>query len=345
MTIDIKISIALDNAFKRDRQSGKKLSDGLAQLLVLLLTLLSLNGQAQTADHYLLSERIIERVANGRTDGRGHLRIYGPKGPAQGHVVLVPSLGRGVEDFTEIYGSSLTSELARHDFCVVLLQPRGIGSSARGQGSRNRRLSVFAEDIRGALDEIGVAQAHIAGHAFGNRVARAFATQFPERVQDVTLLAAGGQRPLSPEQAQVLTGIFSSDTPEQRRPLVARAFFADPEQADIWLDGWHPEAATLQIEAALQPDVDFRRAGEKPLLILQPAQDFIAPSGSAGKLLKRELGELATYRQVSNSGHALLPEQPVVVAQQLIAFISLRSAPAGAGPVYCLPDAAHSPLQ
>lgn len=343
MTIDVKTGIALENAFQRDRQSGKRLSSTLAQLLILPLMLLSLDGQAQTADHYLLSERMIKRVANGQDDGQGHLRIYGPKGPAQGHVVLVPSLGRGVEDFTEVYGSSLTSKLARHDFCVVLLQPRGIGKSTLGQGSRNRRLSVFAEDIRGALDEIGVAQAHIAGHAFGNRVARAFATQFPERVQDVTLLAAGGQRPLSTKQAQVLTGIFSSDTPEQRRPLVARAFFADPEQADIWLDGWHPEAAALQIEAALQPDVDFRRAAEKPLLILQPAQDFIAPAASAGELLNRELGDQATYREVLDSGHALLPEQPAVVAQQLIAFISLRSVPAG--PVYCLPDIAQSPLQ
>jgi pimeloyl-ACP methyl ester carboxylesterase len=166
-------------------------------------------------------------------------------------------------------------------------------------------------------------------------VARAFAHEHPERTIDVVLLAAGGQSPLSTEQAQTLTGIFSATARDERRALIAKGFFADPQNADVWLDGWYPAAANLQIQAALKPDIDFRLGGGRPVLIVQPADDFIAPAADAGKPLKAALGELAMYLEVGNSGHALLPEQPEVVARSVINFINKHSGDSGSEPPRC----------
>ena len=57
-----------------------------------------------------------------------------------------------------------------------------------------------------------------------------------------------------------------------------------------------------------------------PILDVQGRDDAIAPNtGSA--LLREELGDRVTTVVISNAGHALLPEQPVAVADAMLAFI------------------------
>ena len=67
-------------------------------------------------------------------------------------------------------------------------------------------------------------------------------------------------------------------------------------------------------------DVDFIAAGGKPILLIQPLDDFIAPPEDAGQLLKELLGDQVSYREIDNAGHALLPEQPDAVANQIINY-------------------------
>lgn len=79
-------------------------------------------------------------------------------------VVLLPSLGRGAEDFDDI-----APRLA-HACRVVTPQPRGIGASSGPMTGVT--LHDYARDVAAVIDNEGGGSALIGGHAFGNFVAR-----------------------------------------------------------------------------------------------------------------------------------------------------------------------------
>ena len=270
-----------------------------------------------TAETYLLEETI---VAPKYTDASISVRIYGQNAEKGEYVVPIPSLGRGIEDFTELYGSDLTTELVQSGYRVVLIQPRGIGDSIGDLNPSNVSMSLLVDDIKQTLDGLNIAEAHFIGHAFGNRLSRAFATLYPENVSSVTLLAAGGQVPLTDDQENTLRGIFATDG-DDRLALVDLGFFAEGNDPIIWLEGWFVETAEAQGYAAQTTDINFIEAGGKPILLVQPVEDFIAPPEDAGRLLIDTLGDQITYVEVIKAGHALLPEQPKLVASIVISYL------------------------
>jgi pimeloyl-ACP methyl ester carboxylesterase len=68
---------------------------------------------------------------------------------------------------------------------------------------------------------------------------------------------------------------------------------------------------------------EWCRGGDVPILILQPLNDAMMPV-AAGKAAAAELGDRATYAEIPNAGHAILPEQPEIVARHLIDFLRLH---------------------
>lgn len=275
---------------------------------------------AKSADDFVLLDELVVR-----SDGdESHVRVYANEDLAQQgeYVVMLPSLGRGVEDFTEEYGSNLVTRLVQAGYQVVLIQPRGIGESTGDITPGTVTLQTLVDDIKQVLDALGIAQAHFVGHAFGNRVARSFATLYPDYVVDVTLLAAGGQVPPPDEVVQIIYAIFFTADDEERLGYIETAFFAPGGDASVWLYGWNTPAALAQSFAVQFPDVDFIDAGLKPILLIQPADDFIAPPEDAGLLLAELLGDQVTYVEIAHTGHALLPERPNVVAARMIAYFA-----------------------
>jgi len=100
-------------------------------------------------------------------------------------VVLLPSWARGTPDFAD-----LMATLAESGFRAIAVNPRGIEGST---GALNGiTVHDLAADVAGVLEALDAVPAHIIGHAFGNRIARCLATDRPELVKTVTLLAAGG---------------------------------------------------------------------------------------------------------------------------------------------------------
>src|SRR5262249_37038274 len=87
----------------------------------------------------------------------------------QGHpIVLLPSLGRGAEDF-----DAIAERLAAASFRVLRPQPRGIGESRGPMAGID--LHSYAADIAAVIEHDGGGPAFVVGHAFGNRVARMLA--------------------------------------------------------------------------------------------------------------------------------------------------------------------------
>src|SRR5690348_941892 len=77
-------------------------------------------------------------------------------------IVLLPSLGRGAEDFDLI-----AQRLAADGFRVLRPQPRGIGASRGPMSGIN--LHDYANDVAAAIEHAGAGPAFVVGHAFGNR--------------------------------------------------------------------------------------------------------------------------------------------------------------------------------
>src|SRR6266851_1652535 len=101
-------------------------------------------------------------------------------------VVLLPSRGRDSEDF-----DAVAAGIARAGYRVLRPQPRGAGRSTGPM--KNLTLHDFANDVAAVIEHEGKGPAVIAGHAFGNWVARMTAMDHPQLVRGVVILAAAAK--------------------------------------------------------------------------------------------------------------------------------------------------------
>lgn len=237
-------------------------------------------------------------------------------------VVLLASLARPTSDFNE-----LATALAREGYRTLAIESRGIGGSEGGGPLPEPTLHDLAGDVAAVLDASDLPpgeRVHLVGHAFGNRVARTTAADHPERVQSVALVAAGGGAPIPLPIQRALLGSCLSFLPRSiHESALRRAFFAArSEIPDYWRVGWTYWGGMAQIAAArATPSEDFWSAGEAPLLVIQADDDTIAPPEDAGFPLRDQFPDRVTLVRVPNAGHALLPEQPAVIEQSLLAFL------------------------
>ena len=233
-----------------------------------------------------------------------------------GAVVLIASLGRGATDF-----DTLAVPLVDAGYQVICPEPRGVGRSAIGPA--NPTLADLADDIAAVIRVVAdTVPVTVGGHAFGNRVARMVATTAPELVDRVVLFACGGKIPPAPDAARALVAVFddSLSSPDHMR-AVQTAFFAPGNDPTVWDRGWYGPTAAIQRHASgAVAAAQWWSAGRASVLVIQPADDVIAPPGNALDIIG-QLGDRATLVTIANAGHALLPEQPDAVADALIHWL------------------------
>ena len=87
-------------------------------------------------------------------------------------VIMFASLGREASDFNE-----LAQSLADNGYHVLLVQPPYIDDAV--PSAREPNLFDLAKDVQPILSRLDQ-PAILLGHAFGNRLARAVATQYPD---------------------------------------------------------------------------------------------------------------------------------------------------------------------
>jgi pimeloyl-ACP methyl ester carboxylesterase len=251
-----------------------------------------------------------------RTDANGRLVTIAAtvrgKGPL---VVLVPSLGRGASDFDD-----LATRISAAGFQTAAVDPRGAGQS-RGP-SEGVTMFDLADDFgmvaRGLSDKPAV----FIGHAHGNRIVRALASRRPEQVSRLILLAAGGQVKMEPEVQAALKDVFVETlSPQQHLAAVKTAFFAPGNDPSVWRGGWYPEVAAEQTAAgAATPTGEWLDGGHAPILIVQADHDRVAAPANA-EALKSAHPDRVTVVTLPNAGHAMLPEQPTLIAKVVIDYL------------------------
>ncbi|MEM7139887.1 MAG: alpha/beta hydrolase [Actinomycetota bacterium] len=251
--------------------------------------------------------------------------IDGPAGPIQvweygsgEPVLLIPSLGRGAADFED-----LARRLAYAGYHAIYPEPRGINGSTGDL--TDLTMADLAADAAAVIHAVGGGPVTVVGHAFGNRVARMTATEYPHLIESVVLLACGGLVRPSPEHEGALQKVFDVElTDDEHRAVVDQAFFAPGNDASVWSDGWHGVVAAHQGAAtATQPVEYWWGAGGKEIHVVQPADDVMAVPENAHRICE-EFGDRASMVTVKNAGHALLPEQPEAVEVALRSWLTRR---------------------
>jgi pimeloyl-ACP methyl ester carboxylesterase len=235
-------------------------------------------------------------------------------------VILLPSRGRGSEDF-----DAVAAGIAAAGFRVLRPQPRGAAASTGP--TKGLTLHDFARDMAEIIKHEGGGPAVMVGHAFGNWVARMTAVDYPQLVRGVVIVAAAakaypngfaGARELS--EAVRLAG--DTKLPDEERLKYLRmAFFAPGHDASGWLQGWYGGADEAQSAAGrATKQSEWWSGGTVPLLDLQAANDPFKPAAMSNEM-RDEFGDRVTIVVIANASHALMPEQPAAVVDAIVGWM------------------------
>lgn len=255
--------------------------------------------------------------------GDARLVIHGPvriqyfDAGAGEPVVLVPGFARSSSDFNE-----LAAALHAAGYRTLQVELRGMGASHAPTLPR-ATLHDFAADIAAVIDDAAAGPAHIVGRALGNRIARMAAHVHPDRVRSLTLLSAGGQfRPTRWVLVRYLLGNVALVPAKMRRRLVEPLLYADGNRMPEFLNyrARYAARSRQRYAARVAPEDNWWRGGDAPMLVLHGEHDKIAPIANA-RFLRESCGDRVRLVEIPAAGHALLHEQPAVIAESLVSFL------------------------
>jgi pimeloyl-ACP methyl ester carboxylesterase len=233
-----------------------------------------------------------------------------------GHpIVLLPSLGRGAADFDLI-----AEQLVQAGYRVLRPQPRGIGQSSGPLTGID--LHDYTADVAAVIAHENAGPAFVVGHAFGNRVARMLATDRPDLVRAIALVAANiGKAPSPPQVRAAIRASADPSLPEAERIAALQfAFFAPGNDPRAWLTGWYPDVLAAERIAGdrTSREADFA-GGSAPILYLQPGHDPLAHVEDA-EAYQAQCGDRVTVVVIPHASHAVIAEQPDAVSAALTAY-------------------------
>ena len=253
------------------------------------------------------------QVMNGSTK----LRVFTDgDGPT---IVMLPHAGAG-----PVALEPLAQRLVARGFRVLLPEPRGYGQSIGTLDGVT--LDDLAADVARAIENIGAAPVLVAGHAYGNRVARMLASDRPDLVRGVVLMAAGGKFPPGQEAQQNINTFLDTSLPAERRLTAARAALygpqGNPTLDDIAPDRTSADTARMQLAATdpkLVPLDSWWSGGSAPMLVIQGLADVAAPPEN-GRSLKADYPERVTLVELPGLGHRMTWERPDLITEAIAAF-------------------------
>ncbi|MGM3274253.1 alpha/beta fold hydrolase [Ralstonia sp. 24A2] len=233
-------------------------------------------------------------------------------------VVILPSLGRGAEDYDEV-----ARLLAADGLRVLRPQPRGIGQSKGPMA--NLDMHAFAADVAAVLDQKKTGPVVVVGHAWGSQPARMLAVDRPDLVRGLVMAAASAGKlpPGSNEKPygrlrEAIDGSGNLALPEAKRlEYLRQAFFAPGHDPKPWLGGWYPDTHHAQAHARNVTPVDaYFAGGTVPMLDLPAQYDAVV----VPNVFKPMLGNRVTVEVIPDAGHAMAPEQPMAMSRAIARF-------------------------
>jgi len=119
---------------------------------------------------------------------------------------------------------------------------------------------------------------------------------------------------------ETIDGSGNLNLPEEKRlEYLRQAFFALGNDPHVRLDGWHHEAHRAQAHARQVTPIDLYFSAGKtvPLLDLQGEHDAVVIMD----MFKSALGSRVEVRVIQGVGHAMAPERPKAMADEIAKFM------------------------
>jgi pimeloyl-ACP methyl ester carboxylesterase len=254
----------------------------------------------------------------------------------------------GGPGFSALYFGDLAGLWER--FTLVLLNPRGTGSSGRPSDPRAYQIEDYVADVEELRVHLGLERLMLLGHSHGGVVAQAYAARHPGRVERLVLastLARFGEpqqeamqegmdkrsgQPWYPDAVAALEaeqeGRFSSD--EEMGELVFRElplYFAHYGAAEAgYVDTLKAETLNADALKLFNKEIfeRFDLRGElgaitAPTLVITGEEDFICGPVCAEEIASGIKGARKVI--VEDSGHMIFIEQPQEFARDVAEFL------------------------
>lgn len=199
-------------------------------------------------------------------------------------LVLIPGLGQTMEGWPE----PVLDILSQH-FQLIVLDNRGMGSTTVNDAPFAYKL--FAGDVVGLLDALGVAKADVLGYSLGSTITQELLYAYPERVNKAVVYATTVD---GSNVARVLDS-FKGSNPVIRRYLEATAQWKTP--------------------------LEKLPAVVNPVLFVVGTADTVVGVESSKRLATALPG--AWLAQFPGATHRLMYEAPVPFAQTVLTFFSV----------------------
>jgi pimeloyl-ACP methyl ester carboxylesterase len=236
-------------------------------------------------------------------------------------IIALPGSGGDVSRY-----KYLAPLIADSGYRVIAINQRGIGGST-GE-LEDLTLHDYAADVAAIIDVLDLQKAHLLGWALGNRTSRVVATDFPNKVASISLIAAGGLvRPLT-EPGELGRLLGEAGIPDTEKFNLARRTLFSPHTSDRLvydyvqeLKYW-PDARRSQGQANRNTPLEqWWAGGNGPMLIVQGVDDKTAPPEN-GRQMKQEFGERITLVNLEGAGHAMGLEKPRETAAAIVSFLA-----------------------
>ena len=256
-----------------------------------------------------------------------------PQGPAMAErpTVLLLHGGPGFDHslFKPAYGQ--LADVAQ----VVYYDHRGNGRSDHGNPSE-WNLDVWADDVHGLCDALGIERPIVLGWSFGGFVAMRYADRYPDHPAKLIL-----QSTLAHWDVDRSVEGFRARGGDQAAEA-AKAFFADPgndtlpDFMQFCLPAYSPTPldAAAMARSVVNIDVQFGffrdlemdlRAGlanvRCPTLVVAGALDPITPLGAAEEIVEALPADRVTYEVFDRSGHFIAETEPERFFATVRAFV------------------------
>jgi pimeloyl-ACP methyl ester carboxylesterase len=235
-------------------------------------------------------------------------------------IILLPEAGMNT-----VYLKDLSRALAKSGHQVVRINPRGTGKSTGKSGEIT--MHTLADDVAGVIRTLQLGIVDIAGHGFGNQVARMFTNDNPALVRSIIMLSASGAVAPMPEAQTAFNAALNPGTGD-KEGLEAMAFLVGnlSDATPTWeaiKASRTPEAGKIQ-SAALKatPAAAWELPkGVAPVMIIQGSVDRIHPPAN-GKNLQKTIGDnRVSVVTLPGAGHMFVMNRAQETADAMVTFL------------------------
>ena len=217
---------------------------------------------------------------------------------------------------------------------LILFDNRGVGRSDTPSGPYS--IPQMADDAVAVMKAAGVSSAHLMGASMGGMIAQELALRYPERVQALLLGCTTGGTLGSklPRMRRFPFGIGAAKNFEDREWLFSPMLYSDstPKERiaeDIQIRLRHPQrrAGFLNQFAAILAWRCYHRlsAIQAPTLVMHGDEDRLVPMENGLRVARRI--PHAQFVKVPGAGHVLSTDQPELVDDAVLGFLSTLSVP------------------